>query len=409
MTKQEYFDELKRKLRDYPEEYAELKEAFEEHFAEGERNGQSEEEIVRELGPVDDMIESLGLPKHSSDIREDFKDLGNAFGSFLNGLGDTIEEGVRNLDLDTKVREFSERITEAAGSAVNEAVRPQNGSIGAPVSRIEVWGDSMDLRLSASQDDGVYYEYTPGLTVFVKGINELKIENDAGYVVFRENSPLGMGLIRSSSLLELKVPEGVTVEFHSKSGDLRAEDLALEQLAVKTLSGDHELTNIRCTSIRIDSVSGDLDMQKSTYKEFRAKTVSGDYELDACSGNVSIETVSGDIGIDSLQGDSIYLKTISGDTSVSCVCEQLKSSTTSGDQKIRFIDCGEEALISTQSGDVDIEVDLTDCRIDMKALSGDIRFPNAEEAVRYDDHHYQIGSGSSRISVSTSSGDIRIR
>ena len=160
---------------------------------------------------------------------------------------------------------------------------------------------------------------------------------------------------------------------------------------------------------RIDSVSGDLDMQKSTYKEFRAKTVSGDYELDACSGNVSIETVSGDIGIDSLQGDSIYLKTISGDTSVSCVCEQLKSSTTSGDQKIRFIDCGEEALISTQSGDVDIEIDLTDCRIDMKALSGDIRFPNAEEAVRYDDHHYQIGSGSSRISVSTSSGDIRIR
>ena len=408
MTKQEYFEELRSKLRDYPEEYAELKEAFEEHFEEGKNNGQSEEEIIEELGTVDEMIENLGLPKHRSDIRNDFEDLGSAFGSFLNSLGGTIEEGVRNLDLDTKLKDFSERISEAAETAVNEATRPQSGLVGGPVRRIEVWGNAMDLKLSASEDNDVHYEYNPGRAVFAKSVNDRKITNDLDNVVFRENSSSG-GFVRSSSILDLKVPEGAAVEFHSKSGDLDVRNIKLERLEAKTLSGDHDVTDVNCAYIRIDSVSGDMELKRVSCNELHIKTVSGDYELESCSGNVSIETVSGDIEADTLQGESILLKTTSGDIDISCVCERFQSSTLSGDQKIRFIDLGKEAEISAKSGDVDLEAELSDCRVEAEASTGDIRFPHSVEATKYSDHHYRIGSGNSEIFVKTFSGDIHLR
>ena len=407
MTKQEYFDELRRKLRDYPEEYAELREAFEEHFEEGRKNGQSEEEIIEELGTVDEMIENLGLPKHRADIRNDFEDLGNAFGSFLNSLGDTIEEGMRSLDLETRLKDFSERIADVTETAVNEATRPQSGYVGGPIRRIEVWGNAMDLNLSASKDSDVHYEYSPGLTVFAKSINELKITNELDNVVFRESSPSG-ALVRSSSTLDLKIPEGVAIEFHSKSGDLRAENITLEQLEAKTLSGDHKLTDISCGSIRIDSVSGDMELKRVSYRDLHIKTVSGDYDLDGCSGSTSIETVSGDIEIDSLQGENVFLKSTSGDIDISCICDRFQSSALSGDQKIRFIDLVNNAEISAKTGDIDLETELDNCRVDAKTSTGDIRFPRAAEAVRYDDHHFLVGIGSSEIFAKTFSGDIHI-
>ena len=64
MTKLEYMDILREKLARFGEELQEeILEDYRGHFAEGERQGKTQEQIIQELGSIDEMIQELGEPE----------------------------------------------------------------------------------------------------------------------------------------------------------------------------------------------------------------------------------------------------------------------------------------------------------------------------------------------------------
>jgi uncharacterized membrane protein len=62
MTKQEYLNALRRSLYGYPEDFRkDIIDAFEGHFLEGFAQGQTEEEIVENLGTVEEVMENIHM------------------------------------------------------------------------------------------------------------------------------------------------------------------------------------------------------------------------------------------------------------------------------------------------------------------------------------------------------------
>ena len=57
MTKQEYLRKLQERLESFGQELQEeILEDYRQHFAEGANQGKSEEEIIEELGNIEEMI-----------------------------------------------------------------------------------------------------------------------------------------------------------------------------------------------------------------------------------------------------------------------------------------------------------------------------------------------------------------
>ena len=60
MNKQEYMKKLQERLESFGKELQEeIMEDYRQHFAEGENEGKSEEEIIEELGNIEEMIREL--------------------------------------------------------------------------------------------------------------------------------------------------------------------------------------------------------------------------------------------------------------------------------------------------------------------------------------------------------------
>ena len=74
MTKSEYLNSLQEKLEKFGKELQEeIVEDYKQHFAEGEKQGRTEEEIIEELGNVEEMIRELSEMDQDRDPDREYK------------------------------------------------------------------------------------------------------------------------------------------------------------------------------------------------------------------------------------------------------------------------------------------------------------------------------------------------
>ncbi len=122
------------------------------------------------------------------------------------------------------------------------------------------------------------------------------------------------------------------------SGDVSFSAPVKNELSVKTVSGDMELTNIECQSVTATSTSGEIVFSKVTAQE-----------------NIHIESVSGDVELLKCDAGSIWIKTTSGEVSGTLCTEK------------KFI-------VDTVSGDVDVPKSTYGGKCEIKTTSGDVEF-----------------------------------
>jgi Toastrack DUF4097 len=128
-----------------------------------------------------------------------------------------------------------------------------------------------------------------------------------------------------------------------------------------------------------------------------AHTVSGDVHVDGASGDVRAASVSGDLTLRNLSPTSVRATTVSGDVDAGVTAlsgdGDLVFRSVSGDVTVTMpaaLDA--DFSMSTVSGDLDSDFPLT--------LSGRMGRRSLDA---------QIGKGGRRLSVSTVSGDVRLR
>jgi DUF4097 and DUF4098 domain-containing protein YvlB len=183
--------------------------------------------------------------------------------------------------------------------------------------------------------------------------------------------------------VEVRAPEGASLTFQTASADVTV-DGRLGVVRGKTASGDVTIPN--AAEIRVDTASGDLRIGdvagaaqlRSASGDIKAGTVGGPLDAAVVSGDLRVASaplggsaaaVSGDIELGSVREGELVVRTVSGDVTVGVR------------QGSRV-----HVDVSTVSGDLKSELDLTDVEADTegplvdvrgKTVSGDLRLKRA--------------------------------
>jgi len=270
--------------------------------------------------------------------------------------------------------------------------------------------ERVDRRIDAAGDAIVTIQNTAGSVeirgwsreeVEVKGdlgrdVEELVLERDGKEVRIEVRAPRGHN-VRIGSDLEIRVPQGSSVNVTGVSSDIEIADVR----------GD----------LRLSSVSGDIDAE-GTEGEIEIQTVSGDVEATGRGqeGNHRFNTVSGDIDVQNISGD-ISMESVSGDlVLVDGKFERVKLNTTSADVVFHAALVGSGRLdIETINGDLDINFSgEVSARFDIETFNGDIRNCFGPEPVRTSRYtpgselKFTEGGGRSRVTIRTLNGDLHL-
>lgn len=442
MTKSEYMEILKERLGRFSQELQdEILEDYHRHFAEGEKQGRSEEEIIRELGNIEEMIQELA--EMDSDTGQDAG----------------IEQG-------------TEEQTESADEE-------QSYSYDCGYRAVELEGSVADIVLEPSDDGRIYVDYKNNMSVKYRKLYRfyqreengvfyagVKVTNTQRKISFLGRTVTVSGSLfnskYSSVLLSVKVPAGLPglvlhttsgdvqisgikvgcLKGKTKSGNIEMEQTASEKLELSVLSGDLVLENVQARDVKMTTTSGDVRINTLKAEKLYAMTASGDIEMEGYTEVKEGELVTSSGDIDAEEGhvtDTLSCTTISGDIEVKSGGRYLQCSSTSGDIEAVFTGPiykeadtnGMRRILqcNTTSGDIEAATSGTAIQTDLTTVSGSVQLDmeqtrgmeasvstmSGEIEITWQGKRYNVGKGrhcygdsSNKVNVSTVSGDIEI-
>lgn len=169
----------------------------------------------------------------------------------------------------------------------------------------------------------------------------LKVENSDDEISLTEPSDD----IASNLSISIELPADYNgqIEFFTRNGDFSAENLQLQHLTIKSISGEVHLSRASIKDLEIETTSGDVHSFGSKVSNLKTKTISGDVEFEnTLPLNIEARSVSGsfDLRLQKKNSAQFFLKSVSGN-----ITNELGSEK-SAKNKIE---------ITTLSGDIRIE------------------------------------------------------
>ncbi len=399
MTKLEYMKKLQEKLEKFGKELQEeILEDYRQHFAEGENEGKSEEEIIDELGNIEEMIRELS----EEDLPEGFAQLDP--GGRAENAGQVTETGEEEEEQDVKDTDLKKSFSYSAyykgivleGKAANVFVsRSEDNRIHVDY---EVKGVSNQLNYEYYQheEDGVFYA----------GVKRRKGARDEGdseekmvKVTLFGHTIISYGNISNFSgggqniTLTVRIPKGVPkLTVKVGSGNVSVSGVELEAFEGSSGSGNVALDEVVADRMKAHSGSGNI---KVSHTEF----ISG--SLDTGSGNVKAEMI---------KGRDLKCGTGSGNVKVDAAVAEYHLSTGSGSIKLRAVGASELADMSTGSGSIRLELEgAKGMEAAVRSGSGSIYIDwDGQESQKVKNGTYAYGNSACKVKASSGSGSIKI-
>lgn len=439
MTKSEYMDVLRERLQHYNRALeTEILEDYEQHFAEGLAEGRSEEEIIAELGNIEDMLQEFSQEdlKQELEIVESEASQSNSYEQIYRAV--VIEGLVADVEVSASPDDQIRIDYENNGSKSQKLryIFYQYEKDGIFYAGVKERRDK-DLRKEVRFDFDLGDSLESSLQGILSAFSNFRGWSSSGDIHLRVQIPAGIPAVRfcnTSGDLQIKGIQTQKLETQCTSGDLRIEDADCKELYAKTQSGDQEISRIampldETTEIELSTGSGDMKVRKASAVKFRMHTASGDLSgKDLRANLLRVQTASGDMELDDVECASGILRTASGDVTAKSVRGgELTAETASGEVELR---ANMGALdVKTGSGDIDLEADSGADRIRMITGSGEIcldisRVEGASITARTGSGDMNIkgqqmsgcrsyntsyGNGACTVNLTTGSGDIEVR
>lgn len=148
---------------------------------------------------------------------------------------------------------------------------------------------------------------------------------------------------------------------------------SMNNVDVKTASGDIKLYDMKAERIILGAASGEISLKRAISTDLRIKCASGDIQMEAVSSvQLNASTMSGDISADGIDVKFLSMKSSSGDIEACNVTANIiDNSSMSGDIELRQVKTSECKIRST-SGDIDVD-DMTMNNADISCISGKIK------------------------------------
>lgn len=369
MNKSEYMKKLQEKLEQFNQGLQEeILEDYERHFAEAQAMGKSEEEIVEELGNIEDMLQEF--------TEEDYKQ-------------EVIPAG-------------------AADGASGERV------CGEACRALALEGLMADVVLKESADEKLHIHCESEDESFHRLYTFYQYEEDgvchAG--IRQRTRPDGSGVKRV-------ILFGKTIFSYQNAGT-RCGDVVITvqiprgftRVQARTLSGDMEASGISVEELRLSTTSGDMELRRTVAERLVLQTASGDMELNGITAeNGTIKTGSGDVDGRGMRGKTLTVGTGSGDVELRADAENYVARAGSGSISLEVTTRARSIEAGTGSGDVEVNMRAVEgAEIVVSVGSGDICITGSRET-----HHggrssrYTYGDGACKVRVSTGSGDVEVK
>lgn len=441
MTKNEYMSKLAEALRDFDAEIREeIISDYEEHFAIGQAEGKGDEEIIAELGSIEELVNELktftGDKKaegkgtadkfdfsfDTKELEKGLDDVIKGFAGFLGSVAATFTKGAGKFsgEAETVVKDFAQNVGTAAEKVAGkstefaEVVVEKSTAFAKEVADNYKAAKGTETHTTEAPDnepDNVSEKYP-----CTEECKKVIVETDCGDIIVKksDDNDFNFAYVNNGTANQqlaykfdwaqngdtikvvCKKRPGATSFFQSLScPDIKVTVCVpegLEKIDVITASGDVTVEGIDTESVKINAVSGDALITGVKNGFIAATTVSGDANvIGICTTAVNIKSVSGDITVEGTVG-SINLGTTSGDIDVKAV--EVKDITT-----------------NSVSGDAEIELEgIGGYRANLKSVSGELAISYGDETCKYiKSGTYTLGDGSCNVTAGSVSGCVKIR
>lgn len=366
MTREEYMEKLEKALDRFDDELKEdIINDYTEHFTIGLANGKSDEEVIEELGSIDELVDELDslsgdekksasktfedikkgifednkIPETASDIMKGFATLlGTAAAAISKGTGKVVD-GVTNGELKEgiekaakvvvdKSTEFAKTVSDSfkdsMGEDASEEGEPEEKKEVSfdQCEKIVVEGDVADVKVIASEDETNHFNYEnhSGAKAALAYRFDYRQEGDTIIATVRKiagRTEFFKEITNTDISLTVRVNSAVReICVRTKSGDVIVSDLALDKVKINTMSGDFTGMGVNFNKADISTMSGDAHVRSSKINELSFNTMSGDIVFDGDSDVIKFNTMSGDAVIDVLGKCNVNGKSMSGDMKI---------------------------------------------------------------------------------------------
>ena len=325
MTKQEYLQALKDYLNDYPaDDQVEILQSFENHIDESLNQGKTMDEIVEELGNIEDVFLDQPKPEQkNTGLSELIKSALEKATPFLNNMK-------FNVDFNKKpILEDSDSFP-----CSNE-------------TEVVIIGDHLDVCIKQGENASYSYEGYP---------LSLSKEQPTFSKEFHHNQ----------------------VRFHSKHGHGILKITLpsnIHRLDIQTNSGDIHFSETTLDTLQIISKAGDVDINSITAVNTYMKVYAGDLDISQHIGNLELDSLAGDIHVSQSQGSLIKVDFKAGDIHISGDYPKGIIHGTAGDIDVDLSRI-ESFEIKNTTGDIQVNCDRHDFEIHVDHKIGDTHIPN---------------------------------
>lgn len=403
MTRADYMQKLQEKLESFGKELQEeILEDYRQHFAEGQKQGRTDEEIIEELGNIEDMIQDL------SEV-----DFPGGFGKRQTGSdaasatdGQTGPGGDRNKE---------------AGMDVNAAETENSFTYSGDYKEIVLEGKMGNIYVEQSWDDRIHIDYE------ARGIN---IQQNYEFYQYEKEGIFYAGITRRMDAKEDREDEekmvkvtlfGRTIISYGNINTFSSEGQSIKlfvripkkipALTAKVSAGNIHISKLLLEALESSSGSGNIKILEAKADRMKAHTGSGniavsDFEFQ--EGN--LDTGSGNVKVENVKGAELKCVTGSGNVKVTdSSVREIKLSTGSGNIKAN-VRMTQKIKMSAGSGSVKLNLEQAEgmeATIGNGSGSAHITWKGGErQKVR--NGTYTYGSGACRVKASTGSGSVDI-
>ena len=219
------------------------------------------------------------------------------------------------------------------------------------------------------------------------------LDGDTLRIQFSKSGETFIGFNSYEKELEIQIPQDMelsALSYDGSSGDTIFEEIAAETISVDVSSGTVKLIGCSAKNFDVDTTSGDIIIeQKGESDTICAEATSGDIDITAEKvGELEAEATSGDIELRVQEAGSV------------------DTETTSGRAVLHLDTMPASTDIEATSGDIKVYVpEDADFTADIDTSSGDF---DSNFALSKDGSSYTRGKGINKLSIETTSGDIKL-
>ena len=383
MTKNEYLAALNQALANYsPSFKKDILDAFEAHFQEGISEGRSEEEIMNDLGTIDDVLENIHMmggekeTVHKEQKSKDYQDLKEGLSTAFHAFTRIADEALGHA------KSFTANMDRKKNTA-HYYTEPQTQTLPSSIAHLVIHSETLISSLDITLEKGneLCYEFTQSQSIFrnptADGIRCEVSDNTATI------------LVAGSGDLTVQIPSGIsTITMEAPAGDVDVNDIKLDEFNCHNTSGDVSLSRVEMKRADFTMLAGDLDISDSNFDEIGMKLSAGDVDLTNTTGNLYANIAAGDIDIQKHAANVIQLSAAAGDIDLNVRGEI---------QNIQ---------VTSTAGDIDMTTETKDYRASLSTNFGDIDFDDDLPYQKLRHKKYIVGDGKGEILIKTNAGDI---